>query len=144
MLSSVCQRFCHNVIGGTLDGFGKSSLDIDAQLDRHRGAATTGPQGGPEAAVGQHGRMNALRDLPQFLACLSEAVTDIGYLIVQIAFSRQRGPKRPNSQSQGDEALLCSVVQVALDAPPGLVAGGDDARAGSDQLATCFGIRDGG
>lgn len=60
MLGSVCQRFCHNVIGGNLDGFGKSSLDIDAQLDRHRGAATKGPQGGAEAAVRQHGRMNAL------------------------------------------------------------------------------------
>jgi len=33
------------------------------------------------------------------------------------------------SQGKGDQALLGAVVQIALDAPAGLVGGGDDPRA---------------
>src|SRR6476620_2129977 len=86
--------------------------------------------------------MNAMRNLPQLLARRSEPVTHSGNLALQVASRWQRGPKRPNSQSQGDEALLCSVVQVALDAPHGLVAGSHDTCARGDQLAACLGVRD--
>jgi hypothetical protein len=129
VLGGVRQCFCDDVIGGHLNRLRESSLDIDTQLNRHRGAATKGSQRRAQPPSGQHRRMNALRHLPQLLARFSETITDSGKLMVQVAIERQRGLKRSNTQSQGDEALLCSVVQIALDAPPGLVAGGDDPRA---------------
>ena len=60
-----------------------------------------------------------------------------------------RGPgfhrlDHPGLQGERDQALLNTVVQVTLDAPPGLVRGGDDPGARSGQLGAALGVRDGG
>jgi hypothetical protein len=42
---------------------------------------------------------------------------------------RRHGLGHPQVQLERDETLLDAVVQIALDAPPGRVAGGHHARA---------------
>ena len=84
VLGGVRQRFCDNVIGGHLNGLGQSSLNLDTQLDRYGGAATKGPQGRAQPPLGQHRRMNAVRNLPQLLARRSESVTHSGNLALQV------------------------------------------------------------
>jgi hypothetical protein len=65
------------------------------------------------------------------------------------AAMRSLSPRRPDPwaqralggahfERQGNEALLRAVVQVALDAPAGLVGGGD-AGARGDELGTAVG-----
>ena len=52
--------------------------------------------------------------------------------------------RRAQLQRERDEPLLGAVVQVALDAAPRLVGGGDDARARRLQLGPALGVGDGG
>jgi hypothetical protein len=47
-------------------------------------------------------------------------------------------------QTEGNEPLLCPVVEVALDPPPCFIASGDDSCARRDQFGARGRIRDGG
>jgi len=50
-----------------------------------------------------------------------------GPKVVELA--GERGPRPLDVEAEGDESLLCAVVEVALDALPRLIAGADDALA---------------
>jgi hypothetical protein len=49
---------------------------------------------------------------------------------------------RAKLEPERDEALLCAVVQVALDAAASFVGGGDHAGTGGRELGSALGIRD--
>jgi hypothetical protein len=61
-----------------------------------------------------------------------------------VEVGRHRRLRRAQLQRQRDQPLLGAVVQVALDAAPGLVGGGDDAGARGRQLGLRLGVRDRG
>jgi hypothetical protein len=54
----------------------------------------------------------------------------------------ERLPRQLEGEDRAHHALLCAVVQVALDPPPGLVGGGHDTRPRSGELGTALGVRD--
>ena len=83
MLGGVGQRFRDDVIGGHLNGLGQPSLNTHTELDRDRSATPKGSQSRPQPSVGQHRRMNAVRNLSYFLACVSKSVTDIAQLTMR-------------------------------------------------------------
>jgi hypothetical protein len=47
---------------------------------------------------------------------------------------------QPEREGQRDQSLLCTIVQVSLDAPPLRVARLDDPRARCRELLTCLGV----
>ena len=58
-----------------------------------------------------------------------------------IELGRDLGLGRPYLERERDEPLLRAVVQVTLDAAPGLVGGGDDAGAGRRSSAFASALR---
>ncbi len=79
--------------------------------------------------------MDAARQLPQLLQRAGQAVGDPGQLRPEFGLlGRHRRLGGPQVQHQRDQPLLGTVVQVAFDPPPGLVAGGHDPRPGGGQL----------
>ena len=125
-------------VGGGLDRAGKRSsgtprIEAGTVLRLARPA-----QGRVEAALGQHRRVDAAGELAQ-----------LGRRLAQVGASPRRAARGPRpgrsstSRRRGhaqrhrdaDELLLGAVVEVALDPPPRLVGGLDDARARLPQLA---------
>jgi len=127
MLGHVRQRFGHDVVGGHLDPLGQPPLGSKLQLDRDRATAGQGPQGRPQAALGQDRRVDAAGELAQLLQRPIHAGGDpvqLGRQLLQPGRDRRLGGAE--LQGQRDQPLLGPVVQVALDAAAGLVGGGDD------------------
>ena len=89
--------------------------------------------------------MDAAGDLPQVIKHAHELrgdiVHDLGTDLATFGGCRRC---RPQPQGQRDEALLGAVVQVVLDAPAGLIRGGDDPRARGHQLSPALRVRDRG
>ncbi len=56
---------------------------------------------------------------------------------------RRRGLRDAQLEDEGDQALLGAVVQVSLDAPAGLVGGGDDPGARGAELGVELGVVEG-
>ena len=86
---------------------------------------------------------------PGELAQLVERARQSGRNVVEfggelVELGRDLGLSRPYLERKRDEPLLRAVVQVTLDAAPGLVGGGDDAGAGRPQLSVRLGIGDRG
>ena len=73
--------------------------------------------------------MDASGYLLQFRRHTDQAVDDVGHLVAQLlVFCGYRCLDRAQFQTERDNALLRTVVKVALEAAAGLVACGDDAR----------------
>ncbi|MDE2277130.1 MAG: hypothetical protein KGK09_12625, partial [Burkholderiales bacterium] len=89
--------------------------------------------------------MDAPGDLAQFLQRGLQPGGHAVQLLDQPA--SPRGCRRlglPQPQGEGDQTLLGAVVQIALDAAPGLVRGDDDAGAGGSQRRLRLGVGDRG
>ena len=79
--------------------------------------------------------MDAPRQLPQVVQGAGEAVGDPVQLPPELGLGGRHGRLRgPQVKHQGDQPLLGAVVQVALDPPAGLVAGGHDPGPRGRQL----------
>ena len=130
VLGHVGERLGDHVIGGRLDGIGKPLVDADVELDRQRRAVGQRPHRRLQPALGQHGGMDAARQLAQLLQGVRELVA--GELEVAVLGMPAR--RQPQHQRQRDEPLLRAVVQVALQPPPLGVAGLDDARARGGEI----------
>ena len=87
--------------------------------------------------------MDAARELAQLLEALGELLAGLvqdlrgGRRVV-----RDARPREAHLERDGDEPLLGAVVEVALEAPAGGVAGLDDARARGGQLVARVGARE--
>ena len=87
--------------------------------------------------------MDAVGELTEIIERLDQPTADVGELLVEITGLWRRellGDRQV--ERQRDESLLHSVVQVTLDAPPGLVAGCDHPRPGRGELGPGLGVGD--
>jgi hypothetical protein len=73
-------------------------------------------------------------ELPQLPKPLVELVASVVELAQRLRVALEPRAERPQAEGERDQALLRPVVQVALDASAGRIAGLDDARAGCAQL----------
>jgi predicted DNA-binding transcriptional regulator YafY len=102
------------------------------RIDRIAALRTTGERfdRGTETAFAQEHRVEAAREIAQLrerLRQLVERTGDDGAGVV--GRGRKRRDGEPKSDRDRDQALLCPVVQVALESPAGLVRGADDPHA---------------
>jgi hypothetical protein len=63
VLRGVCQRLGDCVVGGGLDRLGQTLGQIDVELDRERRTCAQHLERRPEAALGEHCRMDPAREL---------------------------------------------------------------------------------
>ena len=131
----VGERLGGDEVRGGLDGGGQPLLRHALQRDRHGDAAGEAHQRRLEPALGEHGGMDAARELAQ-LGCRRRQVRD--RLVEQRARECGVGLElpacEPQRERQADEVLLRAVVEVALEPAPGVVARGDDPGARRAQL----------
>jgi len=100
-------------------------LGVERQPAR-RSAREERLERGGQPVVGQHGRVDAPRELAQ----LAQRALDVLAGALELGAHRRPQVELPEGEAEAQrdrhEALLRAVVQVALDAPP-LGVGGDDA-----------------
>src|ERR1700730_1120196 len=114
-----------------------------SHVDCHRDRCTSRErlERGRETIRADNGRVYASRELAQLVERARQSYRDVvefGGELVQLG--RDLGLRRPYLERERDESLLRAVVQVTLDAAPGLVGGGDDPGAGRLQLSVRLGI----
>ena len=135
VLAHVGEALGHDEVGGGLHLVREALLGRLEDLDRHGRARGEILQRGAQATVGQDRRVDAAREVAQLLErevrLLPRAADQLGSLRVALL-----GTSLRHAQIEGerDEPLLGAVVEVALDAPPLAVGGGDDPRAGVLEL----------
>jgi len=91
------------------------------------------PQERAEPGLGQDGRVDAMRDLPQFVHGGTQTISQPRQLALDLVH-RLGCHRRYGVGLQGkrDQTLLNTVMQVTLEAPPCLVRGGDDPAREAD------------
>ena len=89
---------------------------------------------GPEAVVGEHGGMDAARELAQLRERDGELVAELVDGGGRLRVVAQPRAQQPQVERERDELLLGAVVQVALDLAAGVVGGLDDPPARVAQL----------
>src|SRR5256886_404641 len=107
-----------------------------APVQRERGPGATGGSARVPARVlvpPPRGASHGLAQLVEGLALLCLAGPELPLRAACIPVAERR-PRRPQSERQCDESLLCAVVQVALDPAAGRVARLDDPRPRRAQL----------
>jgi hypothetical protein len=118
----------HHEVHGRLDRVGQALARRLRHLDRNGRASGQVVERGGQAAVGEDRRMDAAGEVAQLLEgqprLLPRAAHELGGLRITL-LSALLG--HAQGESEGDQALLGAVVQVALDAPPFGVRGLDDA-----------------
>jgi hypothetical protein len=83
-----------------------------------------------QAACGQQRRVDAAGDLPQAVQCVGQSAGHRGQPLAQLGhLGRDARLGIERRQGERDEVLLDTVVQIALDAPSGLVGGDYHRRA---------------
>ncbi len=129
VFGGVGQRLGDNVIRGNLNRFGHSAIDVEVELDGHGRASGERLDRRAKSALRQDRGMHASRYLLQFRRHTDQAVDDVGHLVAQLLVLRgYRRLDRAQFEPERNDALLRTVVEVAFEAPAGLVAGGDNAR----------------
>ena len=130
-----------DVVGGDLDLLGQSPLDRDGQLDGDGAAAGECVQRRSQPALGQQHRVDAAGQLAQLVQRAGRLADQRVQLRRQlVGLGRHRRLRRAQAQGEGDQPLLGAVVQVALDAAPGVVGGGDDPRPRRGELGVELGV----
>ena len=123
----VGQRLRHDEVGGRLDRRRQAAVDRALHVDRDRRAVGERGDCGIQAAAREDRRMDAAGELAQLaqrgLEPHREPVDQRSGLGVG-----DRGAQHAQLEGEGQELLLGAVVEVALDAPAGLVGGLDDAQ----------------
>ena len=144
-LTAFVKRLGDDEVGGGLDGGGEP-WRRDVRVDRQGEVGDQRLQSDAQAAVGERRGQDAVDDVAEFAA----RPFDVGQCLLDEP--RRRGPDldhgaRHLERDDGvHQPLLRAVVDVALQAPSGLVGGGDDARPRGGELRLRLGVgdRDGG
>ena len=98
-----------------------------------------------EAALGEHGRVDAPRELLQFLRGRSGGIDGAVELRAELAeLGGHRCLRGAQLQAERDQPLLGAVVHVALDPPTRLIRGGHDPGSGRSHLLAGLGVGDRG
>ncbi len=135
VLDDVRDRLGDDVVGRGLDRLRQPLVD-GRELDRQRRPRREPLERSAQAAVAEHRRVDAAGELAQLLRAPRRAPRSHSSSSSSAAAGsdvdlRLREPER---ERERDQPLLRAVVQVALEAPPLLVAGRDDAGARGPQL----------
>ena len=134
VLDDVRDRLGDDVVRGRLDRRGQP-LRGQVELDRQRRPRGQAFERRAQAAVGEHGGMDAARELAQLLERLRQLLARAHeQLVGRIRIARQLRLRQPQRQRERDQPLLRAVVEVALEPPPRVVARRDDARPRRAQL----------
>ena len=128
VLDDVGERFGRDEVDGRLDG-GWEPLRTDGQVDRHGRTPRERGECGWEAFLGQDRRVDAACERAQ----LAEGVDDLGVRLGEELVRRRTSVGEPAAgelerEPDPEQALLRSVMEVALEPPPLGVAGLDDPR----------------
>ena len=100
---------------------------------------TSALSAGGSPAHGEHSRVQATSDLPQFLKHASHPGQRAFRPLGQFAGSRRdRCLRLCQLQAESDQPLLGAVMQIALDPATGGIADGHNPRPGSGQLGLCL------
>ena len=131
MLGRVGQCFGDNVVGADLNLIGQPFLDAQVELNRNRRAAGHRPQRLTQTALGQNRRMDAARQIAQFLQARSRACSTAWPSRIRSSpvLRRHLRLRHTKLQRQRHQPLLSAVMQVSLDLAAGLIGGGNDPRA---------------
>ena len=142
MLDHIRHCFRDDVVRRRLDVVGQSAFE-GGDLDRDRRAIGERPKSRVQPAVGEHRGMNAASDLTQLLERVSELVSGLSEDLARGLWIRELRLREPERHRQRDEALLRTVVKVALEPAPGPVFCCDDACARRlELLFVPFALRD--
>src|SRR5215207_3279290 len=118
VLGDVGQRLGDDEVGGQLDLLGELSRGHLAHLDRQRSAVSECLDGRPEAAIGEHRRVDPTRQLAYLLERLVELLTRAVQQAPRLPGVRaQLLSGHPERERQRDEPLLGAVVEVTLQPP---------------------------
>ena len=118
VLHDVGQRLGYEEVGSRLDSSVESFRDGGAKVHGHGRTLDERLESGLEAALGEHGGVNAARQIPQLTKAALKLLSHSGQ-------ARPRGVGIPREsllherqlERSGHELLLRAVVEVALDAP---------------------------
>jgi hypothetical protein len=145
VLHRVGQRLGRHVVRRDLDRLGAPRVHRDVKVDRYRRPAGERPQRRAKTALGQDRRVDPARELLQLRHRVGQSRRDARQLSSQvIPVGGNIGLRGARRQSERDQPLLGTVVQVALDPAAGLVRRGDDPPARGGQLRPALRIRDRG
>ena len=144
MLRDVRERLGDDVVRRRLDLLGQPFAGQSVELDGDRRPVGEGHERGAEPAFGQRRGMDSARDLAQLLEGVPELVARVGQHLEDVARPAVLEPclREPERDGDRDEALLSSVVEIALEPPSLLVARGDEARPGGCELSTRLLVRE--
>ena len=136
MLDGVGDGFADDEVGGGLDVAGEALVEADVDVHWQRGTLGEEADGGFEAFLGEDGGVDAAGHLAQRGQRLGQLMAGVVDLGGDVVVTGRRGVLGDGLQAEGegDQLLLGAVVEVALDAPAGLVLGGDDSFPGSLQF----------
>jgi len=130
VLRGIRQCLGDDVVGSYLDLFRQAVVCSHVELDRNRRPVRERLQRGSKPTFGEDCRMDPERDLTQPVKNGREPLGDVGEVGSMLAHLLRRARLRcADLERQGDKLLLRAVVEIALDAPPRRVGGGDDPRA---------------
>ena len=134
VLGDVGQRFGDDEVGRGLDRAREPFRQPALELDRHRRAAGERLQGGVQPALGEHGGMDARREIAQLvdrLPGVGERAVD--ELASAVDVGGEALARELELDHQRDEPLLGAVVEVAPEPSAFRVARLDDPRARGPQ-----------
>ena len=134
VLGDVGERLGGDEVGRALDRLGQAVPARDVERDGDRRAAGQRLQRRLQPALGEHGGMDAAREVAQLLQARLQlrdrAVEQLGDVVVALGLQ----PRAAQQQRERDEPRLRAVVQVALQPPARRVARLHDPRARGAQL----------
>ena len=145
MLDRVRERLRDDVVQGGLHGCRRPLGDVHAHVDGDRRPAGERAQRRTEPADRELRRVNAAGEVLHLLDHRLElAFHPLEPFPGGLLRHRHVGAEPLQMERQGDQPLLCAVVQVTLDPPPRFVSRLDDSGAGRDQLRLRLCARDRG
>jgi hypothetical protein len=129
MLADVDEAFGDDVVRSHLERLLKPSVEVDQQPDGERGTGDDRLESHFQPMPAQHGRVDSLRDVPEFL----ERECDLLPRLIETSLGIRVGPQplfeQAELQRKGDEPLLRAVMEIPLEALPLFLAGSYDTRA---------------
>ena len=135
VLGHVRQRLGDDEVGGGLDRRRQPLVRNVPDLDRQRRASRECPERRPEPLLGQHRRVDPLRQLAQLLERGSQLGIRLGQQLAgAVRLRAELISDELQREAEAEQPLLGAVVQIALEPAPLLVAGRDDPRARGTQL----------
>ena len=129
VLGDVGERLGDQVVGGDLDGGGRTALQRDGDVHGQRRAGRDRAQRGAEPTVGEHGGVDAVGQVAQLAQRGAELLPRGGHEPLLLGPGREPSAERAELQRERHEPLLGAVVEVALEPAALAVPRLDDPRA---------------